>query len=824
MANSKDLLYTHHLNEQNSYIIAFSYKYIYFYRDHGQLYKGDEAYRIDNPYKYSDFYDEQGRSLFRFTSRGDYVYICHPKYPLKTLIRYGDTDWQIRDFQFENGPWENVEKDEATLTEEGGVYNLSISNYGFKDTDLGRLIRITQIDDGDIEGWNASKEVTEEEVLSSDNKFYKALKDGTTGAIKPVHTQGVKSDGEVPFEYLHAGYCVFEIVEVNSPSNVVVSPKGHVPSNLTIKPSTYWEIGAMDNVNYPIDCTFFRERFCVLVNKDNQPRVYISNIDDYNNFADKTEGDVLAENAITIKPSSDKINNGVWLLSSDKLYLGTDTYIYAVDSASAAEPMSPDNVTTQRILPIGCANIPAVSIENSTFFVDETGCNLYALTYNYDNDAYIPNMISRQGDHLFNETILDMVYQKNPLSILWIATKTRFIGITISSLEEVVAIHRHKIGGNVVNMEVCPNPDNYKIQDLWMVVEREGFYYIEYIAEDMPSQFDKEVLNIENYEDRCFAEDEFVKRNSTYLDACLSIEREPETKIVSIEEIRGGLKNVDVSVTSSRGTKIVNSGNENFSSVLYLTENEDVTGDDSQGLISWVTDRQEGVFYKFRVAESLVGCRIKAIQYYKRKGGSIQHKTDFILDSTEFSFSTATVDHDERCDVEIQFFFIDNSDVVLKNLDHLEGKEVGIMIDGAEFPRQVVTNGAVVVPRNSKKVVVGLPIESMFIPQTLYMQSDYSSGVGDVQRIDHITLMLWRSMGGFVGASAKQLQPIYFRNTEEKMDNSTPLFTGNKKITVNFGTSRVEDKGATIVIYNDSAFPMNILAIAPHFSTSGGGL
>ena len=167
---------------------------------------------------------------------------------------------------------------------------------------------------------------------------------------------------------------------------------------------------------------------------------------------------------------------------------------------------------------------------------------------------------------------------------------------------------------------------------------------------------------------------------------------------------------------------------------------------------------------------------------------------------------------------------VNRDDVTLSGLDHLEGKYVAIMIDGAEHSQQIVTNGQIVVPYYAKNVIVGLPINSMFIPQNLYLQSDMSSGVGDVQRIDHITLMLHKSMGGNVGQDDAHLFPIYFRDTDEIMDYVTPLYSGNKKVFVDFNTSTIKEKGATIVIQNDSVFPMNILAIAPTFSTSGGGL
>ena len=164
------------------------------------------------------------------------------------------------------------------------------------------------------------------------------------------------------------------------------------------------------------------------------------------------------------------------------------------------------------------------------------------------------------------------------------------------------------------------------------------------------------------------------------------------------------------------------------------------------------------------------------------------------------------------------------TDRIVTGLDHLEGKEVAILADGAELERQTVENGSITIPRKYTKIIVGLPIESIAIPQNIYLQGNNSSGIGDVQRIDHVTLMLWRSMGGKVGTNNKDLQAIYFRKTDDVMGESSDLYTGNKTIPLSFNTTTIKEKGATVMIQNDSVYPMNILAIAPHFSTSGNGL
>jgi len=50
-------------------------------------------------------------------------------------------------------------------------------------------------------------------LKSSDGKYYKLATGGTSGNEKPTHSKGVRSDGKLSWEYLHAGSGTAKIVE-----------------------------------------------------------------------------------------------------------------------------------------------------------------------------------------------------------------------------------------------------------------------------------------------------------------------------------------------------------------------------------------------------------------------------------------------------------------------------------------------------------------------------------------------------------------------------------------------------------------------------------
>ena len=158
---------------------------------------------------------------------------------------------------------------------------------------------------------------------------------------------------------------------------------------------------------------------------------------------------------------------------------------------------------------------------------------------------------------------------------------------------------------------------------------------------------------------------------------------------------------------------------------------------------------------------------------------------------------------------------------IIGGLDHLKGEEVVIFADGAQKASQIVSDeGTIEIAKTDNHVVAGLSFQSVFKAKKRYLQGNATAGVGEVQRIDHLTLMLYRAGGGKVGSSFEDMVDILYRKTNEVMGQSAPLFTGNKVITMPGRTSTLEEKGADIVLVNDSAYPMTVLAISPQMTQS----
>lgn len=138
-------------------------------------------------------------------------------------------------------------------------------------------------------------------------------------------------------------------------------------------------------------------------------------------------------------------------------------------------------------------------------------------------------------------------------------------------------------------------------------------------------------------------------------------------------------------------------------------------------------------------------------------------------------------------------------------LTHLQGKTVDIVADGVVMQRQVVAGGQVTLPRNAKRVQIGLPFATRVKTLTPEVQSGTGSAQGNSMRVSEITLRFLETTGCKVNG-----QTIAFRNLGENvLDQPPPLFTGDHPLE-NLGWERGK---ASIDISQEQPLPFHLLCV-----------
>ena len=126
--------------------------------------------------------------------------------------------------------------------------------------------------------------------------------------------------------------------------------------------------------------------------------------------------------------------------------------------------------------------------------------------------------------------------------------------------------------------------------------------------------------------------------------------------------------------------------------------------------------------------------------------------------------------------------------------------------------------GQVTLDRPARLIHIGLPYESVLETLDLEAGSAEGSAQGKPKRITRATVKLLDSLGGSLGFDPHYLEDIPFRDSGMPMDQSPPLFSGDKRVVFPKGWDRV----ARLMVRQRQPLPMTILAIVPQITTMDG--
>jgi len=153
-----------------------------------------------------------------------------------------------------------------------------------------------------------------------------------------------------------------------------------------------------------------------------------------------------------------------------------------------------------------------------------------------------------------------------------------------------------------------------------------------------------------------------------------------------------------------------------------------------------------------------------------------------------------------------------------KGLDHLIGKTVAILADGAVHPpKEVIAIGGkwgIILDYEASVVQVGLPIT--YDLETLDLEGGSQEGTaqGKLRKVSKALVRFYKSGGGNMGDHDLQ-DELDFRTTEDDMDSPPALFSGIKDFTFRGRW----DREARIRITGSDPLPMGIMTITPTLRT-----
>ena len=476
-----------------TYILEFGNQYIRFYKDKGQILSGGSAYEIASPYLTAELFE------IKFAQSADVLYICHPNHAVRKLSRTGHTNWLLEELLFTYGPFLDDNTETTTLSSSaisGNSVTITASaitginnNTGFQTTDVGRLVSIGYgLGYAEITARTSTTVVTADilETLApkvNPSKLSKEISaSDTTIVVDKIDdyaaTGTIRIDDElITYTGKDAATRSFTGCTRGTSSTTAVTHRtlAYVYSTENIA-TTKWKLGAFSNFSGHPACVSFFEQRLVFAGTNTEPQtIYFSKSGDYENFATGT----LADDAMIYTIASNQVNRVRYLKAQRTLIIGTTGGEFTVTADGTDAAVTPTNLTIKKQSSFGTADVDALPVGNAVIFLQKAKRKFRELAYNFDSDGYVAPDLTILNDAVTDSGINEFTYQQEPSSILWaVRDDGILIGLTYQRSENVVAWHKHKLGGSFgtnqfgIVESIASISGTLDEDELWVIVKR----------------------------------------------------------------------------------------------------------------------------------------------------------------------------------------------------------------------------------------------------------------------------------------------------------------------------------------------------------------
>lgn len=770
-------LWKFEFNVEQAYTLEFGDQYVRFFSNHGVV---GAPFEVATPYTTADLTADDGTFRLRFVQSGDVLYICHPDYAPRKLVRTGAATFVLTTLDQEGGPFEDVDPTNTitvSMSAATGAITATASSAIFLSTHVGALFYAEQKNVDTIPMWEAGKVVAAGARRRSDGKNYVTTAGGTTGTIKPVHTIGSKYDGDtgVQWTFEDPGYGWGKITAIGGGGTTAsITVQSAFPFlSVGAAATTRWAFGDWSDENgWPSNVTFFRERLCFARDR----LVWQSVAGDFENFASKDSGGlVTAEQAVKSDITSDRANQIEWLAPSDvALVIGTAGDETAMAEITTNQAFGPGNVRAKKQTEFGSKSVAPVRAGEAILFAQKSGRKIRNLTFSWEKEGYVAPDVTVLAEHITKGGVQQMAYQQEPDSNLW-ATRPdgTLIGLTFQQDQEVKGWHPHRIGGwadewsmefaVVESVVSIPAPAGDR-DELWVIVRRwiDGSTkrYIEWMEYHHEEGDDPE---------DCF-----------YVDSGLTLDN---TKAAILTPGAGATVKGTLDVTFTADVPIWAAGDvDRYIHYRYRTIRVD-------GKITW------------RTAVVLITAFDSNVQVR----GTIQSAFPNLapIASGGWRMTVTTI----------------------SGLDHLEGQTVRLWVNACSHPDRVVTGGSVELQVPASKAQVGLGADAVIQPMPIEAGAQDGTAQGKKQKIKYLTIRFHetasvrygRDEDALLGAGEK-IDRVELRKGGMAMDEPPPLYTGDKRLPWPSGTGE-QDEPALVTVIADGAGPATVVALMPRLAT-----
>jgi len=296
------------------------------------------------------------------------------------------------------------------------------------------------------------------------------------------------SSGSVQFTVTADPYIQPGIISITSfQSSTVVYGVVQQPVGLDNTATTDWAEGAWSNVQgFPSIVEFTPDDRLMLANSKNFPEnSWLSKTSDYFNF--NVSNPLVDSDALNITLPSRQINGINGLIPLRAIVALTTNSEWSVESTQGVSaPLTPSTIYQRVHGYEGSQGVKPVLIGIRAIFIQQLGKIIRDIGYELIYDAFVGANLSIFSNHLFFfNTIIDMAYQKNPDSIVWMVRNDgQLISMTYLREQSVVSFARHDTNGYFLCIASLAN-SIINFDEVWVIVNRTNGQFVERFSQRM---------------------------------------------------------------------------------------------------------------------------------------------------------------------------------------------------------------------------------------------------------------------------------------------------------------------------------------------------
>lgn len=471
----------------------------------------------------------------QYAQSADVLYIAHDSYAPKKISRTAHTSWTITDITFTDGPYQTENIESTTLTPgattgSGVTFTASavtgINNGdGFQTADVGRLISVGH----QATAWAATTAYSLAGIVRNSGNVYECIKAGTSAGSGGPSGEGDEIvDATCTWKYLRDGGIQWGYGTIASRASTTSITVDIVNALGGTSAETKWRLGAWsDQTGFPAAVAFYEQRLFWAGSSEQPQTLWGSKSGDYENHTPGT----LDNDPVIYTLATDQVNVIRWLSPGKVMAVGTVGGEFIISGSTTADPLTPTNVRVVREGTRGSHAAKPIRIDNVVLFIQRQQRKIREFTYAFEQDSYQSPDLTILSPQVAKGGVSEIAFQQEPNAIIWgVKADGQLVGLTYLRDQQVVAWHRHKIGGSfsttawgvVESLSVIPGTGE---DELWMIVKRTINGTTRRYVEFMENSFD--------------TEESSTKTNAFFVDSGLTYSDSATATVSGLDHLEG---------------------------------------------------------------------------------------------------------------------------------------------------------------------------------------------------------------------------------------------------------------------------------------------